>query len=63
MPADPEVLTVDEVCEVLGTGRATLYRLARQGRIPCFRVGREWRFRKDEILRWMTERTALNKKS
>jgi excisionase family DNA binding protein len=60
--ADPKILTAKEVCEVLGTSRTTLYKLIRQGWIPCFRVASEWRFRKDEILRWMTEPTASTKK-
>ncbi|MGH7889382.1 MAG: helix-turn-helix domain-containing protein [Thermodesulfobacteriota bacterium] len=28
-------------------------RLAREGKIPAFKVGGVWRFRKDELEKWM----------
>ena len=33
-------LTVDEVAEVIGTGRTATYDAIRRGQIPSFRVGR-----------------------
>jgi excisionase family DNA binding protein len=56
--ADHEVLTSTEVCEMLHISRTTLYKLIGAGKIPRFRVGSDWRFRKDLILRWMAERTV-----
>jgi len=56
MVSDPEILTVKEVCELFQVHETTLYRLAKAGKIPSFRVGAYWRFRKDVILRWMAER-------
>jgi excisionase family DNA binding protein len=35
-----------------------VYKMARQGKIPSSRVGTEWRFRKDAILRWMAEKST-----
>ena len=58
MADDQEVLTVKEVCDLLRVHPTTLYKLARKGKIPSFRVGTEWRFRKDAILRWMAEKSA-----
>ena len=55
MAADDEILTVKEVCEVFQVHEATIYRLAKAGKIPGFRVGSDWRFRKDVIMRWMAE--------
>ena len=55
MAADDEVLTVKEVCELLKVHPSTLYKLVRQGSIPSFRVGIDWRFRRDVIERWMVE--------
>jgi hypothetical protein len=31
--------------------------MVRQGKIPSFRVGADWRFRKDLIERWMAEKS------
>lgn len=38
-------LTVDEVAEMLRINKSTVYRMAKEGRIPATRVGRQWRFR------------------
>ena len=56
MAAD-EVLTMKEICDLLQVHKSTIYNLARRGQIPGFRVGADWRFRKDAIERWMTEQT------
>ena len=56
MAAD-EVLTVKELCDLLRVNQSTVYKLVREGSIPAFRVGSEWRFRKDVIMRWMVEKT------
>jgi len=56
MLADDEILTVKEVSYILQLHKTTLYKLAKAGKIPGFRIGGDWRFRKDVILRWMTER-------
>jgi excisionase family DNA binding protein len=55
MAGDQDVLTVKELCELLRLHPSTVYKLIRQNKIPRFRVGNEWRFRRDVIERWMTE--------
>jgi excisionase family DNA binding protein len=57
MALDREILTVKEVGEILRVHPSTLYRLVSEGRIPAFRVGTEWRFRKEGIERWMIAQT------
>ena len=57
MAANYEVLTVKEVCEILRVHPATVYKLTRQGKIPSFRIGTDWRFRTDLIERWMAEQS------
>jgi excisionase family DNA binding protein len=54
MAAD-EVLTMKEICDLLQVNQSTLYKLVRRGSIPGFRVGSDWRFRRDVIERWMVE--------
>jgi excisionase family DNA binding protein len=39
---------------------ATVYKLTREGKIPSFRVGTEWRFRKGQIERWVAEKSMDN---
>jgi excisionase family DNA binding protein len=55
MASDHEVLTVKEVCELLQVHQSTVYKLIKEGRIPAFRIGSDWRFLKDRIVRWMEE--------
>jgi excisionase family DNA binding protein len=57
MAYDHNILTVKELCDLLRLHPITVYRLARQNKIPRFRVGNEWRFRRDLLERWMTEQT------
>ena len=53
----PRILTVAELSRYLQIHRTTIYRMIRQGRIPCFRVGSDWRFSLEAIERWQQENT------
>lgn len=44
-----EILTIREVAEYLKINEKTAYQLAAEGKLPGFKVGGAWRFRKDEI--------------
>jgi excisionase family DNA binding protein len=63
MALDHEILTLKEVSELLRVTQNTVYKLVRQRRIPSFRIGRDLRFRADEIARWMDEKGSLSEKS
>ena len=52
-----EVLTVKELGNLLRVHSSTVYKLIREDKIPRFRVGSEWRFRTDVIVRWMAEKS------
>ena len=58
----PQVLTIEEASKYLRIPLSTLYKLAQDGKIPCQKVGRHWRFRKEAIDRWLenTSRVELN---
>jgi len=51
--AAPPVMTITEVAEYLRIPRASVYKLAQQGRIPCQKVGRHWRFRREAVDEWL----------
>jgi excisionase family DNA binding protein len=57
MAIEPEILTVKEVSELLKLHESTVYKMIREGRIPVFMIGAEWRFLKDQIVHWMAEQT------
>lgn len=48
-----EILTIDEVAAYLKAGKRTVYRLASSGKIPAFKLGGTWRFRRAELDRWI----------
>jgi excisionase family DNA binding protein len=56
-----DILTVKELCDLLRVHPATVYKIARKGKIPGFRIGNEWRFRKDAILQWMAEKSMQSR--
>ena len=47
-----ETFTVDELSKHLKLHKYTIRRLSRIGKIPSFKAGGQWRFRKDEIDIW-----------
>ena len=49
-------MTIDEVAEYMRVSRFTVYRLAKNRFIPATKIGRQWRFQKEEIFRWVREK-------
>ncbi len=54
-----EVLTIDELAAYLKIPKSTLYKLAREGKIPSNKVGRHWRFQKRSIDLWLERERAI----
>jgi excisionase family DNA binding protein len=50
-PVGEEILTTREVADLLKLHPKTVNKLARCGRVPAYRIGRQWRFRKSEVLK------------
>ena len=49
-----DVLTVPEVAVYLKIPKATVYKLRREGKLPAHKVGKHWRFMRDELYDWLT---------
>ncbi|CAB3628792.1 methylation-associated defense system helix-turn-helix domain-containing protein MAD1 [Achromobacter aegrifaciens] len=58
-----EILTLEEVAAYLKAGRRTVYRLAAEGKIPAFKLGGTWRFRRTELDQWIAARIGTQSKS
>jgi excisionase family DNA binding protein len=52
-PGEDEILTLRELAAYLKVNPRTVYRLLVERRVPAFRVGHAWRFRKCDIDAWM----------
>ncbi len=57
-----DILTIREVAEYLKLNEKTTYRLVSEGKIPGFKVGGAWRFRKSDIDHWIGEQSNASKK-
>jgi len=55
---DKEVLTVKQVAEFLQMDERTIYKLAKQGNIPSFKVSNQWRFLKKDIESWVEQKKS-----
>jgi len=53
-----EILTLKEVAQYLKLAEKTAYRLAAEGKLPGFKVGGSWRFKRQDIEHWIAERKA-----
>jgi excisionase family DNA binding protein len=52
MASEDEIFTIKELSAHLRVHPTTIYRLLRQGRLPGFRVGSNWRFNRTAIEQW-----------
>ncbi len=62
MPGYSDVLNTREAAAFLGAHTQTIRKLARSGRLPSFKVGKDWRFRKEALLSWADEQRPTGDK-
>jgi len=52
-----KILTVEEAAKYLNLNPQTVTRKAQKGTLPAFKIDNRWRFRQEEIDRWITNRS------
>jgi excisionase family DNA binding protein len=60
MNKNNEILTAKQVAEYLHIHPLTVHRYAREGRIPAFKIGTDWRFHKKYIEKWIKQKVSSN---
>jgi excisionase family DNA binding protein len=50
-----KLLTIDQVASYLKIDKFTVYRLVTQKKIPAFKVGNQWRFKKKLLDDWLNK--------
>jgi excisionase family DNA binding protein len=50
---DDEMLTIDDLASYLKLKPQTIYKWAQSGKLPGAKFGKEWRFRRSSIERWI----------
>lgn len=48
------IITIEEAAELLQIPVSSVYKLAREGKIPAQKVGRHWRFHRATLLNWIS---------
>ncbi|OPX90274.1 MAG: Helix-turn-helix domain protein [Pelotomaculum sp. PtaB.Bin104] len=59
---EDEILTLQEAADFLRVGRNAMSKMVNNGEIPGKKVGREWRFSRQALLKWLENGQAKNKK-
>jgi excisionase family DNA binding protein len=54
-----EFLTLNEVCELFRVSPDTVQRMIKRKEIPAFKVGNQWRFKRDYLLRIIEQGAEL----
>ena len=57
----PDLLTVEETCEIMHMSRNTLYELLRDGQIKAFQIHRIWKIPREAIEEYCRRRSGLYK--
>jgi len=55
-----EILTLKEVARLLKVAEKTVYTMAQRSELPAFKVRGQWRFRREDIHRWIDQQQRLN---
>ena len=56
----PSLMTIDEVAKYLRMKKVTIYKHAQEKKLPGFKVGSSWRFKKATIDKWITDKERAN---
>jgi excisionase family DNA binding protein len=55
-----KLLSTDQLANYLKIDKFTVYRLVRQKKIPAFKVGSQWRFKKSMIDAWLRQNMNIS---
>ncbi|HAT8692467.1 TPA: helix-turn-helix domain-containing protein [Legionella pneumophila] len=58
-----DIMLIKELAEYLKINEKTAYKYAAEGKIPAFKVGGAWRFRRDDIERFTKGQYVATPKS
>src|SRR5215208_2400727 len=51
-----ELLSAEDVAELMGVKETTVWRWCREGRLPCLKVGKHWRVRREALEDFLKQR-------
>ena len=62
-PLSDRWLSVEEVAQYLGINKGTLYKWVTRKDIPAHKIGRLWKFKKDEVDDWVVSGKTSSRNS
>jgi len=61
---DPrEVMNIRQASQYLGISTDTLYKYVYEEKIPAFKLGNRWKFKKTILDQWMEQKSTMNMSS
>jgi excisionase family DNA binding protein len=59
MAESPEVMNIRQASEYLGVSPDALYKYVSEERIPAFKLGNRWKFKKTILDSWMERKSSV----
>ena len=59
MAESPEVMNIRQASQYLGISPDTLYKYVYEEKIPAFKLGNRWKFKKTILDSWMEEKSTM----
>ncbi len=56
-----KLITVTEAAELLGLNVESVYRRCRLKEIPCYKIGRTYRFKESKLLLWLESKEQMKR--
>ena len=53
-----EVMNIRQASQYLGVSPDTLYKYVSEARVPAFKLGNRWKFKKSKLDQWMEEKSS-----
>ncbi len=63
MESSLRLLNVQEIADLLGVKKSTIYQWTHQGFIPHVKVGKLVRFKPDAVMKWVNEKETGGRKN
>mgnify|MGYP003396028257 CR=1 FL=1 len=62
MNKDDKILNVEELAKFFGVSNQTIWRWCKQGKLPAFKIGAQWKIRQSEINKIINQKLTNKKK-
>lgn len=55
-----DILNLEQAMELLGVSEKTLIKMLREEHVPARKIGREWRFSREALIKWIAAGDSTN---